>query len=112
MAAARLRALWEHPAGLKTVFFWAPTMKWGLVYASLSDMKRPVENVSIPQCTVLAMTGMVWTRYSFVIHPINYNLAGANVFVALTNLYQLSRVVRHSGSKGDNSLPSSATSSK
>lgn len=26
-------------------------MKWGLVVACLSDMNRPVENVSIPQCS-------------------------------------------------------------
>lgn len=26
-------------------------MKWGLVVAGLADMSRPVENVSIPQCT-------------------------------------------------------------
>lgn len=26
-------------------------MKWGLVAASLSDMSRPVEDVSIPQCS-------------------------------------------------------------
>lgn len=35
-------------------------------------------------------------RWSFVIIPLNYNLASANVFVALTNLYQLSRVARAS----------------
>lgn len=93
--AARLRALWDHPAGLKTVFFWAPTMKWGLVLASLSDMNRPVEDLSIPQCSALALTGVVWARWSFVIIPLNYNLAAANVFVALTNMYQLSRVARH-----------------
>ena len=25
---ARLRPLWQHPAGPKTVFFWAPAFKW------------------------------------------------------------------------------------
>lgn len=92
--AARLRALWEHPAGLKTVFFWAPTMKWGLVLASISDMQRPVAEVSVPQCSALAVTGCVWTRWSFVITPVNPNLALANLFVAATNIYQLSRVYR------------------
>lgn len=96
MAAARLRALWDHPAGVKTIFFWAPTMKWGLVAASLSDMQRPPEEVSVPQCAALAVTGCVWTRWSFVITPLNYNLALSNLFVAGTNVYQLSRVFRHS----------------
>jgi len=33
-------------------------------------------------------------RWSFVITPLNYNLAAANIFVAGTNMYQLSRVYR------------------
>nr|VZI26993.1 unnamed protein product [Spirometra erinaceieuropaei] len=37
------RPVWEHPAGPKTVFFWAPTFKWGLVIAGLADLTRPVE---------------------------------------------------------------------
>lgn len=101
--AARLRALWDHPAGLKTVFFWAPTMKWGLVLASISDMQRPVAEVSIPQCSALAVTGCVWTRWSFVITPVNPNLALANLFVATTNMYQLSRVYR--GDPKDDAVP-------
>ena len=24
----KLRPIWEHPAGPKTVFFWAPVVKW------------------------------------------------------------------------------------
>jgi mitochondrial pyruvate carrier 2 len=69
-------------------------MKWGLVAASASDMSRPVENLSVPQCLALALTGCVWTRWSFVINPVNYNLALVNVFVAGTNIYQLSRIFR------------------
>jgi mitochondrial pyruvate carrier 2 len=101
MAAARLRALWDHPAGMKTIFFWAPTMKWGLVAASLSEFHRPVEELSVPQCSALAATGCVWTRWSFVITPVNYNLALANLFVAGTNLYQLSRIFRGRGTGSD-----------
>jgi mitochondrial pyruvate carrier 2 len=69
-------------------------MKWGLVAASASDMSRPVENLSLPQCLALALTGCVWTRWSFVITPVNYNLALVNTFVAGTNIYQLSRIYR------------------
>lgn len=44
----------NHPAGPKTVHFWAPAMKWGLVIAGLADMKRPVEQISLAQtaCTI------------------------------------------------------------
>jgi hypothetical protein len=33
----------------RTVFFWAPLFKWGLVAAGLNDLKRPADKVSIPQ---------------------------------------------------------------
>jgi hypothetical protein len=35
--------------GPKTVHFWAPMFKWGLVIAGLADLKRPVEKVSLFQ---------------------------------------------------------------
>lgn len=45
----RFQALLDHPAGPKTVFFWAPMMKWALVIAGLSDLKRPPEKLSVSQ---------------------------------------------------------------
>lgn len=32
-----------------TVFFWAPTMKWGITAANINDFQRPVEGISYPQ---------------------------------------------------------------
>jgi hypothetical protein len=40
---------WNHPAGPKTIFFWAPAMKWGLVIAGLGDLQRPADKLSLPQ---------------------------------------------------------------
>ncbi|XP_049807258.1 uncharacterized protein LOC126249628 [Schistocerca nitens] len=91
----KLRPLWEHPAGPKTIFFWSPFFKWGLVIAGLSDLQRPVETISISQSSALAVTGMIWSRYCLVIIPKNYSLCSVNVFVALTGLYSLSRAIRH-----------------
>ncbi|CAH0731411.1 unnamed protein product, partial [Brenthis ino] len=92
---SKLRPLWEHEAGPKTIFFWAPAFKWGLVMAGLGDLNRPVEALSIPQSVSLAATGLIWSRYSLVIIPKNYSLFAVNVFVAITNLYQLGRAVKH-----------------
>lgn len=39
----------NHPAGPKTIFFWAPLMKWGLVIAGLGDLKRPANQLSVSQ---------------------------------------------------------------
>ncbi len=86
-----VKTLLEHPAGPFTIFFWAPTMKWGLSVANIIDYKRPVDNLSIPQQTALCLTGAIWTRYSFVINPINYNLALVNFALMLTGMYQLTR---------------------
>lgn len=86
-----VKTLLQHPAGPFTIFFWAPTMKWGLSIANIIDYKRPVDNLSVPQQTALAMTGAIWTRYSFVITPINYNLAIVNCALMFTGIYQLAR---------------------
>ncbi|OQR68512.1 brain protein 44-like [Tropilaelaps mercedesae] len=91
----RMRPLWEHPAGPKTVFFWAPLFKWCLVLAGLGDLKRPAEKLSVTQSTALAATGIIWSRYSLVIKPKNYSLFSVNVFVGATGLYQLYRIVKH-----------------
>ncbi|KAI4459482.1 hypothetical protein MML48_6g00008261 [Holotrichia oblita] len=78
----------------KTVFFWAPAFKWGLVIAGISDLRRPVDQLSIAQSASLAATGVIWSRYSLVIIPKNYGLFSVNVFVAMTQLYQLYRAIR------------------
>ena len=80
--------------GPKTVFFWAPLMKWCLVAAGLKDLSRPAEKLSVSQnvgaywqkslvkhefadrsVIALAATGFIWVRYSLVITPVNYSLA-------------------------------------
>ncbi|EJW72721.1 hypothetical protein WUBG_16373 [Wuchereria bancrofti] len=43
----------------------------------------------------LFFTGLIWTRYSFAIRPINYNLASVNFFVSTIGLYQLSRKFKY-----------------
>ncbi|XP_055595857.1 mitochondrial pyruvate carrier 2-like [Uranotaenia lowii] len=86
-----LRPLWNHAAGPKTVFFWAPVFKWGLVIAGLSDLRRPADQLSVSQSASLAATGIIWSRYSLVIIPKNYGLFSVNLFVALTQCAQLYR---------------------
>ncbi|KAH7108106.1 mitochondrion protein [Auriculariales sp. MPI-PUGE-AT-0066] len=89
---SKVQQLWNHPAGPKTVFFWAPMMKWCLVIAGIKDMQRPAEKLSVSQNVALAATGVIWVRYSFVITPVNYSLAAVNVFVGATGLYSLGRI--------------------
>lgn len=67
-------------------------MKWCLVAASLKDLSRPPEKLSLSQNVALSATGMIWVRYSLVITPVNYSLAAVNFFVGTTGLMQLYRI--------------------
>ncbi|KAF9194979.1 hypothetical protein BGZ51_005943 [Haplosporangium sp. Z 767] len=89
----------NHPAGPKTIHFWAPAAKWetmeeplALVVAGVGDLSRPAENLSLSQNVALAATGLIWSRYSLVIIPKNYSLFTVNVFVAATGLTQIYRI--------------------
>ncbi|KAI8138026.1 mitochondrial pyruvate carrier [Fennellomyces sp. T-0311] len=83
------------PAGPKTIHFWAPAMKWALVFAGLSDLQRPADKLSLSQNLSLVATGLIWTRYSMVIIPKNYSLGTVNVFVASTGLLQVARIFKY-----------------
>lgn len=96
---AKLRPLYNHPAGPKTVFFWAPMFKWGLVLAGLADMTRPAEKLSTSQSAVLTATGLIWSRYSLVIIPKNWNLFAVNFFVGGAGASQLYRIWRYEQDK-------------
>ncbi|XP_056285315.1 mitochondrial pyruvate carrier 2b [Pseudoliparis swirei] len=92
MLPAKLRPLYNHPAGPRTVFFWAPVFKWGLVAAGLADMTRPADKLSTSQSAVLLATGLIWSRYSLVIIPKNWNLFCVNFFVGGAGATQLYRI--------------------
>lgn len=81
----------EHPAGLFTIHFWAPTFKWGISLANVADMRKDAALVSTPQQIAVTATGLIWSRYSVVITPINYNLLCVNVFMCSTGIIQLYR---------------------
>jgi len=92
---SKFSSFMNHPAGPKTVFFWAPLMKWCLVAAGVKDLTRPADKLSISQNIALAGTGFIWVRYSFVIIPINRSLAAVNFLVGLSGLTQLGRIAHY-----------------
>ncbi|CCC69726.1 hypothetical protein NCAS_0D01450 [Naumovozyma castellii] len=95
------RRFWQSETGPRTVHFWAPTLKWGLVVAGLSDVSRPVEKVSGAQNLSLLATALIWTRWSFVIKPRNILLASVNSFLGLTAGYHIVRIANHRIRNGD-----------
>ena len=92
-STSKLAAFWNHPAGPKTIHFWAPTFKWGITIANIADFQRPAELVSYPQQIAVTATGLIWSRFSTQITPVNYNLLTVNAFMAATGLYQLYRKI-------------------
>ncbi|XP_015110539.1 mitochondrial pyruvate carrier 2 [Diachasma alloeum] len=70
----KTRATFLHPAGPTTVFFWAPTFKWGLVIAGIGDINRPPETISLAQTASLMLTGIIWSSVNgFVSMTAAYN---------------------------------------
>nr|XP_020465206.1 mitochondrial pyruvate carrier 2 [Monopterus albus] len=96
---AKLRPIYNHPAGPKTVFFWAPMFKWGLFVVVLRKRPRPAEKLSTSQSAVLTATGLVWSRYSLVIIPKNWNLFAVNFFLGCAGSSQLYRIWRYEQNK-------------
>lgn len=69
--------------------------KWGLVVAGLKDLSRPAEFLSIEQTVAIGITGFIYSRFSMVIIPKNYTLLSVNVFVAITQSFQLLRALKY-----------------
>ncbi|KAF2873208.1 hypothetical protein BDV95DRAFT_542071 [Massariosphaeria phaeospora] len=84
---------WQSPVGPKTVHFWAPIMKWGVVLTGVSDFARPAEQLSLTQNAALLCTGAIWTRWCFIIRPKNMFLAAVNFFLFLVGSAQCTRIV-------------------
>jgi hypothetical protein len=95
-----------------SVHFWAPTFKWGISLANVADLQRPPEKVSLPQQCAITATGLVWSRYSLVITPKNYNLFAVNVFMAVTGIWQLTRKLTASSSPASPAAPVAAAAAK
>ena len=51
--------------------------------------------MSLAQQCALTSTGVIWTRYSFVITPVNYNLAIVNAVLGASSGYHLARKVNN-----------------
>ncbi|KAJ1296407.1 hypothetical protein BS78_01G298000 [Paspalum vaginatum] len=94
MANSKFQAFWNHPAGPKTIHFWAPTFKWCLNVANVADFVKPPEEISYPQQLALGCSGLIWARYSMVILPKNWNLFSVSSALAATCTYQISRKIR------------------
>lgn len=62
-----------------------------ITFSNIGDLKKPAEVISTNQQVAILATGVIWTRYSFVVTPVNYNLAIVNIFMGASAAYQLYR---------------------
>ena len=90
-----LQKFWQSETGPKTVHFWAPMLKWGLVIAGISDFTRPADQLSMTQNLALLSTGAIWTRWCTIIKPKNYFLASVNFCLFLTGATQIGRILSY-----------------
>ena len=60
-----------------------------------------------PLREAVACTGIIWSRYSTQITPVNYNLLAVNAVMACTGIFHLARMLRHEMAQGK-SAPQSA----
>lgn len=76
--------------------------QWGLVIAGAADFARPAQDLSLSQNAALMATGLIWTRWCFVIKPRNLFLASVNFLVFCVASTQVTRVLMYRSSlKGD-----------
>lgn len=77
-------------------------LQWGLVLAGAADFARPADQLSVSQNAALMATGLIWTRWCFVIKPRNLFLASVNFLLFCVGATQCSRVFMYQQSlKGD-----------
>ncbi len=82
-----VRTFCLHSAGPFTIFFWAPTFKWMITISNIGDLDKPAELISTNQQFAIFLTGILWSRYSTQITPVNYNLLIVNIFMGLSAGY-------------------------
>ncbi|XP_023637090.1 mitochondrial pyruvate carrier 2 isoform X1 [Capsella rubella] len=88
MATSKLKALWNHPAGPKTIHFWAPTFKWGISIANIADFQKPPENISYLQQIGNYYYSLLCYELQYLSNLLNYyilfNICLKLVYLAVT----------------------------
>ena len=82
------------PTGPLTVFFWAPASKMLLSMNNLVDLDKPTDKMSLNNQLALTATGVIWTRYCFVITPVNHGLAAVNAVLGISSAYHAARKIK------------------
>lgn len=81
----------QSEAGPFRVHFWAPASKWLISGASLMELDRPTDTISLPQYAALTLCGVIHARYALTVVPINYMLCSVNIALFGSSFWHLGR---------------------
>ena len=81
-------------AGPFTIHPWPPVTKLFLSAASLTDLHRPTDKISLTQYAALTLTGFIFTFYGLYVTPINYPLTSVNVLLCGSSAWHLGRKIK------------------
>ena len=62
-----------------------------ITISNIGDFQKPAHMISANQQIAIALTGVIWVKYSMSVVPVNYNLGIVNFFMGLSAIYQLYR---------------------
>lgn len=79
-------------------------LQWGLVLAGAADFARPASDLSLSQNAALTCTGLIWTRWCFIIKPRNMFLASVNFLLFCVGATQTTRVLLYNRSLKNDSV--------
>ena len=82
------------PGGPFTIHPWPPVTKLFLSAASLTDLHRPTDKISLTQYAALTLTGFIFTFYGLYVTPINYPLTSVNVLLCGSSAWHLGRKIK------------------
>jgi hypothetical protein len=77
-----------------TIHPWPPVTKLMISGASMLELDRPTDKISLSQYSALTLTGAIFSRYGLVVTPINYPLTSVNVLLFFSSLWHLSRKIK------------------
>ncbi|EYU27382.1 hypothetical protein MIMGU_mgv1a017890mg [Erythranthe guttata] len=66
--------------------------------ANVADFSKPPDTLSYPQQLGIhlsvGLSGLIWSRYSTIVTPKNWNLFSVSLGMSATRIYQLARKAR------------------
>jgi hypothetical protein len=89
-----IKRIAESEAGPFYIHFWAPMSKWLISGASMMELDRPTDKISLPQYSALTLCGVIHGRYALTVLPVNYMLCSVNIALFASSVWHLGRKIK------------------